>query len=230
MIPELKIPKAVIWVMSVCIGVTLLPILLRVVFGMILLGLQNQSLLLPPAVIREMMFVLLADFSIVAGGMLILIVYPILNKKIEIRLPATAIIVLLMISTTIGLLFDYHYCYSQWGGTNSPFIESYNFSIATPAYLLLLIFVIHLLRIKNKTIVTATAMVGSVLFMGLTFWLYAEKLGSQPTEFYGLVYVAGFAPALIIGLIYGLVVSILLDRRRASERSLQVINPRREGR
>jgi hypothetical protein len=108
MIPELKIPKAVIWVMSVCIGVTLLPILLRVVFGMILLGLQNQSLLLPPAVIREMMFVLLADFSIVAGGMLILIVYPILNKKIEIRLPATTITVLLMISTTIGLLFDYH--------------------------------------------------------------------------------------------------------------------------
>jgi F0F1-type ATP synthase membrane subunit c/vacuolar-type H+-ATPase subunit K len=90
--------------------------------------------------------------------------------------------------------------------------------------------VIHLLGIKNKAIVTAIAMVGSVLFMGLTFWLYAEKLGSQPTEFYGLVYVAGFAPALIIGLIYGLVVSILLDRRRASERSLQVISPRREGR
>ena len=67
--------------MSVCIGVTLLPILLRVVFGMILLGLQNQSLLLPPAVIREMMFVLLADFSMVAGGILILIVYPILNKN-----------------------------------------------------------------------------------------------------------------------------------------------------
>ena len=216
MTPKLKIPSAITWVMSVCIGLTLVPVVLDFVLWVIL-ALQNQYPFLPPFLIRAMVFILVADFSMVVGGVLILIVYPILNKRIELRLPATTIIVLLTISTTVGFLFDFHYCYSQWGGTNSPFIESYNFSIAVPAYLLLLIFVIHLLRIKNKAIVSAIAMVGSVLFMGLVFWLYAEKLGSQPTEFYGLIYVAGFIPALIIGLIYGLVVSILLDRRRSSE-------------
>jgi hypothetical protein len=165
-----------------------------------------------------MVFILVADFSMVVGGILILVVYPILNKRIELRLPATTIIVLLVISTTAGLLFDYHCFCSWWGGIDSPLIESYNFSITTPAYLLLLIILIHLLRIKNKAIITAIAMVGSVLFMGLTFWFYEEKLGSQPTEFYALIYVAGLIPALIIGLIYGLVVASCFDRRRGSER------------
>jgi hypothetical protein len=216
MASQVKNKSAIIKIISVCVGLTFAPIILSFAFW-IAYGWWKLDSFLTPDIIRAILFILIADISMVISGILIFLGYPMLNKKIHLRLSTTTIITLLATSIAAGVLIDYFVSYIESGGIDAPFSVSCNFTVAFPFFVLLLIIVIHLFRIKNKAVIIISSVVFSVLLMAFTFWFYAKKLGSQPTEFYGLIYVIGFVPALIVGLTYGLVIGNRLDRRCANK-------------
>lgn len=196
----MKNKNAIIKIIGVCIGLTFAPIIL----GFALYPFVSAD------VILAILFILIADISMIVSGILVFCAHPTLSKQMHLRLSATTIITLLASSITAGVFIDYFVFYIGSGGIDG-FRESYNFTIAFPFFLLFLIIVIHLFRIKNKAVIIMSSVVFAVLFMALTFWSYVKKVGSPPTEFYGLIYIAGFVPALIIGFTYGLVIAKRLD-------------------
>lgn len=205
MASQLRNQSTIIKIVSVCIGLTFVPTILGFALYPVLSG----------DVIPAFLFILIADISMIVTGTLVFRAHPIVNNKIRLRLSATTIITLLASSITAGVLIDFFVFYIGTGGFDAHFRESYNFTIAFPFFVLLLIIVIHLFRLKNKAIIILSSVVFSVLFMAFTFWFYAKKLGGPPTEFYALIYIIGFVPALIIGLTYGLVIANRLDTRCA---------------
>ncbi len=158
-------------------------------------------------VFRALLFILIDDVSIIVSVVLAYYGCRTFGEKIELRLSINAIVMSLSISAATGLLIDFFIFYLGSGGMDAPLWQSYNFAITIPVYSLSVMVIIHLFKIKNKSIITVLSAITAILFMALTFRAFANKLGSNPTEFYALIYVAGVIPSLIVGVIYGLVIS-----------------------
>ena len=190
-------------IICVCIGLTFLPIIVGFAAWVGLEGWNLVSYLNYEEIRSAVVFISIADLSMIVGVILVLLGYGIFNNKIDVRFSSTTIINWLAISTTIGLLFDCVLFYREW----LPFWLSYNFTITFPSFLLSLIIAIHLFRITDTASIKWCSVILSVLFMIVTFGFYEVKAGGAGSEFFGLVYFIGFVPALIVGYIYGLYLS-----------------------
>lgn len=87
------------------------------------------------------------------------------------------------------------------------------FALSTPITLILLISLIHRLNLKSKffiTLLSTLLMIGNLFLM---FWFWDIRNPGYTSEMYGLFYYLGFIPALLIGLIYGLFIAFLLDKK-----------------
>jgi hypothetical protein len=79
---------------------------------------------------------------------------------------------------------------------------------------------IYYLRIRNKIAITFIAMFLGVICMIFTFIIYDIKEGpGRPTDFWGLVYIIGFIPSLILGGVYGLYLSFQIRGPKESEKT-----------
>jgi len=90
---------------------------------------------------------------------------------------------------------------------------SIGFFLIIPVSVTLLIALLKLIKI-NKWYLTIPLSILFFLFsMIFAFWFYEFRHGGHVSDMYGLIYIFGFIPALIIGLLFGLFLSIYLKIR-----------------
>lgn len=121
------------------------------------------------------------------------------NVMSTIRLRKDSLIILIISSLLLGFLLDLRIL----AGT------AWLFSLSLPLSLFFFLLVIHLTRLKNKILIIVLSILSAVACMIATFVLYELRHG-QPDEFWGLVYIIGFIPALLIGLFWGLYISYVI--------------------
>ena len=80
------------------------------------------------------------------------------------------------------------------------------FTVSTIIFAFLLVGIIHLTNLRNKAAIIGLSMFIMLLNM-ITVVYLGDVVGGIAGEFYCLVYLAGFIPALIVGFIYGKIIT-----------------------
>ena len=116
----------------------------------------------------------------------------------------------LLIAFLIGMISDL-FVLSGQQSYRSTF--SIGFFLIIPISVTLLITLLKLIKI-NKWYLTIPLSILFFLFsMIFAFWFYKFRPGGPVSDMYGLIYIFGFIPAVIIGIVFGLFLSIYLKIR-----------------
>jgi hypothetical protein len=83
------------------------------------------------------------------------------------------------------------------------------FTFSIPLFLFLLLSIIHLSKIRNGVAIIALSTLCALACMILTFMSYSLQYG-DPSDMWGLVYIVGFIPALLIGSLFGIYLSFAI--------------------
>lgn len=115
-----------------------------------------------------------------------------------------------LIAFLIGLISD---LIAGSGFRTFRAIFSFGFFVIIPTSVTLLITLLRIIKI-NKWYLTIPLSILFFLFsMIFAFWFYKFRPGGPVSDMYGLIYIFGFIPAVIIGILFGLFLSIYLKIR-----------------
>ncbi len=118
------------------------------------------------------------------------------------RLSRVALTILISASVFMGLVLDVFLLHGTLG---------WSFTLSVPVSVFVLILIVHLAGLKSKIMITLFSVLAGLSCMIVTLGLY-ELINGRPTEFWALAYLAGVIPALALGLLCGLFISLNLHR------------------
>ena len=80
------------------------------------------------------------------------------------------------------------------------------FFIILPLGLLILLTMIYAFNIKNRLAIVILSAIAFFFLMIFTFWFYEQRRGGYVTEMYGIFYIFGAIPSIIIGVVFGFLI------------------------
>ena len=131
--------------------------------------------------------------------------------KTENRFTKTSKQILFISSIVLGLVLDYNCFYYDWAfHYRITFFQAINFTVSIPLFMYLLILILNRTKIKSKFAITSLSGVFGFICLIFTTVAFNSKGGSQINE---VIYLVGFFPAVLTGIIYGLYVSHTIDSK-----------------
>jgi hypothetical protein len=129
--------------------------------------------------------------------------------KYQLKLSFAQVLYIFCVYLLIGFVLD-KYFFNIEGSV----FEFVNFTISIPLTLFFLIFLIKRLGLRNKIAITLLLMLLGAVCVGLTFWIFDIKEGlGYPGDMWGLVYVLGLIPSLLISGCYGLYLAFQIKEK-----------------
>ena len=80
------------------------------------------------------------------------------------------------------------------------------FFIILPLGLLILLTLIYAFNINNRLAIVILSAIAFFFLMIFTFWFYEQRRGGYVTEMYGIFYIFGAIPSIIIGVVFGFLI------------------------
>ena len=127
------------------------------------------------------------------------------------RFTKTSKQILFISSIVLGLVLDYNCFYYDWAfHYHITFFQAINFIVSIPLFILLLIWILNRTKIKSKFAIALLSGVIGFICLIFTTVAFNSKGGYQINE---MIYLVGFFPAVLIGIIYGLYISHTIDSK-----------------